>query len=411
MTLVYNLLIHLYSFGIRIASLFNKKAKFWISGRRNLLDRLKLEIDSSSKLAWFHCASLGEFEQAKPVIEGFREDNPNYKILLTFFSPSGYENRKNYKVADYIFYLPSDTVANSRKFISIVNPNIVFFVKYEFWYNYISLLYKRDIPVILFSSIFRDTQIFFKPWGRWNRKILKYYKHIFVQNNTSRLLLDGIGIKNVTVSGDTRYDRVYQIALQEYHDNVVESFVGSSYVIVAGSTWPQDEDLLQKLWFSDKNIKLIIAPHEIEPSNINRLLKLFGKESITYSSSKVSGIGNENVMIIDNIGMLSSIYKYGNIAYVGGAFKTGLHNILEPAAHGKPIIFGPEYKKFQEAISLLETEAAFSIKNFNDLKYHFQNLYLNRDIYDLTSQKALKFVKENLGSTTLILDFSYEFII
>jgi len=410
--LLYNPAIIIFGFAIRLASLFNPKAKLWLAGRQGLFNKLSIEIKSNSKLAWFHCASLGEFEQGRPVIELFKKKHPDYKILLTFFSPSGYENKKNYPIADYIYYLPLDTLQNAIKFIDIVKPDIVYFVKYEYWFNYLSILKKKNIPVYLISAIFRDNQLFFRRYGKMYQQVLHLFKHIFVQNESSKELLKSIGITNTTISGDTRFDRVAEIAKQTKGNAIAEQFSNNSFIIVAGSTWQPDEELLLKYINETKfKIKLILAPHEVHPHNIDRINKLFGDRLIRYSQVNNKISEEIDVLLIDNIGLLSSLYKHATVTYVGGAFKTGLHNILEPAAFGKPILFGPIYDKFREAKDLIKVQAGYSISNFAELKSVLDILLSNKDDLETSSIQSADYITSNCGATALILDktasFSY----
>ncbi len=405
----------LYLFGIRIfyilvtvASLFNPKAKLWIKGRKKIFKELSKKIHSNDKIAWFHCASLGEFEQGRPVIESFRQKYPDYKILLTFYSPSGYEIRKNYEKADFIFYLPLDTPRNAKRFLNIVNPEFVFFIKYEFWYFFLHEIWKRKIPLYLVSGIFRKNQRFFKKYAVKSRKMLAWFTHFFVQNEESKNLLNTIYINNVTVTGDTRFDRVFAITQQSKDLPLIEKFVKNNLVIVAGSTWKPDEDILIKYFNeSDIRFKVIIAPHEIHKENINRIIKSVSKEKIVmkFSEANEENVSNADVLIIDSIGLLSSIYKYGQIAYIGGGFGKGIHNILEAATFGMPIIFGPVYEKFREAVDLKKLGGACLISNSEELKSKFDFLIENKGNITLAGKISEKYVNERKGATSKILSF------
>jgi 3-deoxy-D-manno-octulosonic-acid transferase len=375
MSFFYSFGIVLYGLFIRFASLFNKKADRWIQGRKNIIPELTLAVRNSSlkrdqrKLAWFHCASLGEFEQGRPLMEAFRTQHPDFIILLTFFSPSGYEMRKNYPGADLIFYLPLDTQRNARSFLEIVNPDIVFFVKYEFWFNYLRLMQKTRTPHYLVSAIFRADQHFFKWYGDWPRSILKGFTHIFVQNEYSKELLEFVGISHVTVSGDTRFDRVTEIASQHKDFPLINRFMSNEIILIAGSTWPPDEEYLVRYMDENRGLcKLIIAPHEIKEQAIQSLLDQFENTAIRYSQAEIPDLTRYRVLIIDSVGMLSQLYRYGDIAYIGGGFGTGIHNSLEAAVYGMPVLFGPTFHKFQEAIDLVELKGAFVIHNYNDLE-------------------------------------------
>ncbi|MCD4747617.1 MAG: 3-deoxy-D-manno-octulosonic acid transferase [Bacteroidales bacterium] len=404
MSFAYNIAIYLYLFIIYISGIFNKKAKQWIFGRKKLFEKIRTTIDPHEKIAWFHCASLGEFEQGRPIIEGYRQEHPEYKILLTFFSPSGYEIRKNYKGADYIFYLPIDTKSNARKFISLVKPDLVFFIKYEFWFNYINILHQKKIPVFIVSAIFRPDQYFFKWYGWWFRKMLNKISYIFVQNPDSLKLLNSIGITHTSVSGDTRFDRVFAVAQQKKSFPIIEQFKENKNIFLSGSTWPSDENLIFTLIEKNfTNLKFIIAPHETNIERINLLLKKINRKAIKYSEAKADNIKNADVLIIDSIGILSHLYQYSAIAYIGGGFGKGIHNILEAATFGKPVIFGTNYHKFQEAKDLIKSEGAFSINNSNELINKSKELLNNSDFYKKCSETCINYINEKKGATGIIL--------
>lgn len=405
MVVIYNIFIRLYSFAILIASVFNPKARLFVKGRKNIFKKIKQNIDKSHQIVWFHCASLGEFEQGRPVIEELKRKFPNYKILLTFFSPSGYEIRKNYKGADYVFYLPIDTKRNATKFIKAVNPKIVFFVKYEFWYHYLNVLNKKNIPVYIFSAIFRKNQLFFKSYGGFYRKMLQKFNFLFVQNKESKTLLNSINITNVEITGDTRFDRVYSIASQAKNIPIIKAFKQDKKIIIAGSTWKPDEELLIQFINSGKkdDLKYIIAPHEIFIENIERIEKAINKKAIRYSQADEQNVLDAQVIIIDNIGLLSSLYKYGDIAYIGGGFGKGIHNVLEAATFGLPLIFGTNYHQFNEAVQLINLKAAFVVNNFFDLNKVFNSLLINEKTLQKTGAISKNYVVSNLGATSRIL--------
>ncbi|MCK3683524.1 glycosyltransferase N-terminal domain-containing protein [Maribellus sp. YY47] len=406
MTFLYNLGIYFYALATRVAALFNPKAKLFVAGRKNWKQQLKSKVDSQADYLWFHCASLGEFEQGRPVIEEVKKQFPNYKIALTFFSPSGYEIRKNYDGADLIAYLPMDTKSNVRYFLDVLNPQKAFFVKYEYWYNYIHQLKQRNIPLYIVSAIFRENQSFFKNglWGKWYRKMLFRFEHIFIQNEKSAELLEKIGINNYTIAGDTRFDRVAAIAKSAKKFENVEKFKGDSPLIIAGSTWKPDEELLAPFINSSKGVKFIIAPHEVAPANINRIHQLLKKKAISFSKVQNTAIDDYEVLIIDSIGILSSLYQYGNIAYIGGGFGVGIHNILEAATFKLPIIFGPNYLKFKEAVDLVEQKGAFPIKNSDSLNTVLNLLLDNETELKKASGICEKYVEKNVGSTKLIMN-------
>ena len=405
MIVIYNILIRLYFFAILVASVFNPKARLWIKGRKNIFKKIKQSIDKTQPIVWFHCASLGEFEQGRPVIEALKQEYPKYKILLTFFSPSGYEIRKNYAGADYIFYLPIDTKKNAAKFIQAVNPKMVFFVKYEFWHHYLNILHKESIPVFIFSAIFRKNQLFFKWYGRFYKKMLHKFNFLFVQNNESKVLLNSINITNVEITGDTRFDRVSSIASQSKNIPIIEAFKQNKLTIIAGSTWKPDEELLIQFINSGKEneLKYIIAPHEIFIDNIERIEKSINKKVIRYSQANEQNVLESQVIIIDNIGLLSSLYKYGDIAYIGGGFGKGIHNVLEAATFGLPLVFGTNYHQFNEAVQLVDLKAAFVVNNFFDLDKIFKILLTNKILLKNTGEISKNYVVSNLGATSRIL--------
>jgi 3-deoxy-D-manno-octulosonic-acid transferase len=408
--LFYNISIYLYQFIIWSVSPFNKKAKLWIEGRKSRINNPTIQQFNNSKTAWFHCASLGEFEQGRPVIEKFKTTFPDHKILLTFFSPSGYEVRKNYDGADYICYLPADTPANAREFIEHFQPSIAFFVKYEFWYNYLRILREKQIPVISFSAIFRENQIFFKWYGGFYRNILKYFTHIFVQNKTSLDLLQNIGIQNVTVGGDTRFDRVKQIADARKQLPIIETFKDEKPLLIIGSCWQEDfEVIVSFLNKFEKDLKVIIAPHEIRKTEIETWKKQLKGETRKFSELNdftTLQLCNLETLIIDNIGMLSSLYQYADFAWIGGAYGKGLHNILEAATFGLPIFFGNKnYKKFQEAIDLERLSGAKVIVDTDEFESEFRKLYNDEILRNQKSEIIKKYVEDNTGGTDLIIDY------
>ncbi len=408
-----------------MVSPFNKKAKLWIDGRKRVLSSEFLVLSSDNqeprtknseprtiKTAWFHCASLGEFEQGRPVIEKFKETFPEYKIVLTFFSPSGYEVRKNYAGADFICYLPSDTPSNARNFIEKINPSIAFFVKYEFWYNYLRILHEKQIPVISFSAIFRPNQVFFKWYGAFYRNILTYFDHIFVQNQFSLELLQNIGIENVTVGGDTRFDRVAEIVRKSRRHIVVESFRADKPLLIIGSCWQEDFDVIVPFLNNfTKELKVIIAPHEINGQQIENWIKVLNGNTLKYSDIGEVEFDYENpflhkILIIDNIGMLSDLYREADFAWIGGGYGSGLHNILEAATFGLPIFFGNKnYRKFQEAIDLERLTGAKAISNTEEFALEFEKVYNDLGLRKQKSDIIKKYVEENLGGTDKIIKY------
>ena len=401
----YNLFIQLYHLAIRIGGLFNEKAKLWVDGRRELFRRLEDEISHDRPIVWFHCASLGEFEQGRPVIEAFRENFPNKRVLLTFFSPSGFEIRKNYPGADYIFYLPIDTRRNARRFIGIVKPELVVFVKYEYWFNYMHELRKNEIPQIFISAIFRPEQRFFSWWGRWQLKQLSLVNRFFVQNQKSADILKSSGIQQVTVSGDTRFDRVFDIAQQKKDFPLIPLFKGKCRLLLAGSTWPADEEMLLEIIHSDRNdLKFIIAPHEVHPERIEGLMSKLPATAVKYSEADENKLADAKVLVINNIGILSHLYQYASLAYIGGGFGVGIHNILEAATFGNPVIFGPKYQKFREAVDLIDRGGAFSISSKSEF-FKIANALLSEDQkLESASKNAKEYVDEMRGATEIIMN-------
>ncbi|MFA5970834.1 MAG: glycosyltransferase N-terminal domain-containing protein [Lentimicrobiaceae bacterium] len=407
---IYSFLIVCYGLSIRVASVFNKKAALWIKGRQQYWTILEKIFASAPfnlpgrKLAWFHCASLGEFEQGRPIMEAFRQQHPEYLILLTFYSPSGYEVRKAYNGADRILYLPLDTQSNVRKFVDTVNPDIVFYVKYEFWFNFLSYLQLKNIPTLLVSAVFRPEQHFFKGYGEWPRKILQGVTKIFVQNEDSKELLQFIGIENVEVSGDTRFDRVAAVAATPIEIEIALAFSLNHKVIIAGSTWPADEDLIFKLIYKNKHkLRFIIAPHEISADHIDALMLRAGKTAVRFSKTNPHEAATAEILIIDSIGMLSQLYQYGTIAYIGGGFGVGIHNILEAAAFGLPVFFGPTYHKFNEAKEMIDLGGAFEVNTPDELIHKTNLLLSDKKALSKASSISKNYVLQGCGATEIIL--------
>ncbi|MBC7946752.1 MAG: 3-deoxy-D-manno-octulosonic acid transferase [Chitinophagaceae bacterium] len=407
----YNVFLLLFNAGIRLASLFDTKAGKWVAGRRDIFARLRLAINGKGPVIWVHCASLGEFEQGRPLIERLKIDYPSYKILLTFFSPSGYEVQKDYKQADWVFYLPMDGPRNAKEFLEIVQPSLVIFVKYEFWYYYLKKLKYRDIPLLLVSALFREDMSFFKWYGALQRKMLSRFDHLFVQNAESKVLVDRIGLSNIcTVSGDTRFDRVTKIADGFTPIPAIEQFIAGSRTLIAGSTWKEDEVTLQKSFSSiaDSNLKLIIAPHEIDSGHTAELKKLF-PQSVLYSELAAEKSTSANCLIIDNFGMLSRLYYYGHINFVGGGFrKSGVHNVLEAAVYGKPVLYGPEYVKYTEAVELVRTGGGICVKDDEETAGTISKLLNDEQAYRAISLKSKEYVRGNTGATEKIVRYIQE---
>ncbi len=413
----YNIFLLLFRAGICIASIWNKKVQLWRIGRKDIFERLKSEIRNlpagrqgpKSEIVWFHCSSLGEFEQGRPVIENLKSKYPNSQLLITFFSPSGFEIRKDYKGVDWVFYLPMDSKTNAKKFFDIVNPALVVFVKYDYWYYYLTECKKRKIPLLMVSAIFRKNQIFFRWYGSLHRKMLQCITHFFVQDESSKSLLQNLNINNVTVAGDTRFDRVVTVAENFKPIDEIEKFCGASKILVAGSTWPNDEKIIKEAIASFPDLKLIIAPHEIHGEHLNLLKNIF-TNSVFFSELRTlnSELTTTNTLIIDNIGMLSKLYRYASITYIGGGFDKGIHNVLEAAVFGKPVIFGPKFEKFKEAVELIKAGAAFSVNNKEELKTQMDLLLTENDFYKKSCETAKGYVFENRGATEKIVQYIQE---
>ena len=402
MTLLYNFVIWIYKIAVKIAGCFDDKAHKLSEGEQKALMLLKENLHQDGGYIWLHAASLGEFEQGRPIIETIRAKHPEQRILLTFFSPSGYEVRKNYNGVDYVSYLPFDLSGNVKQFLDIVKPQQVIFIKYEFWYNYLNELHKRGIPTYIISSIFRKEQIFFKPYGGFFRKMLQCFTHLYVQDTASQDLLSQIGITNVTKTGDTRFDRVLEISRQAKEMPLVEEFTHNHFTLVAGSSWQPDEDLFIKYFNQTSILRLIIAPHEIHEEHLLQIEQKLTRPHLRLSQANEENINQAECLIIDSFGLLSSIYRYGRVAYIGGGFGAGIHNILEAAVYGMPVIFGTNYKKFREAREMLTTHSAFSITNYEELE-SLMNRFMSQTSYlEETGKIADKFVKENAGATLTI---------
>ena len=398
---LYTIGIWFYGLGIRIASLFNEKAKQWVRGRKGIFAELEKTFDGKTYPIWVHCASLGEYEQAKPLIEKIKQEQPEIKILTTFFSPSGYIQAVKKPLADYNFYLPLDLPCNVRKFIDIVQPKAAIFVKYEFWFNYMRQLSQKSIPFYYISAIFRENQHFFKSSGRWFAKQLRQATHFFVQTEKSKQLLESIGIKQVIVCGDTRFDRVKAIAEKVEPFPFMETFCQNKKIIIAGSSWGPDEHLLAQLLQHFPDYKLVVAPHEI--SRTPEVKETFAAyKTALYTSMNEEELADTQVLIIDTIGILSRLYQYSTVSYIGGAFKTGLHNILEAAVYGKPLFFGPHYDHFNEAVNLVALKGAFSVNSTAEMQAIMEKFEQNPDYYAQTCEICQQFVADNSGAADTI---------
>ena len=407
---MYTLLIDLYSFAVRIAALFgHTKAKQLAEGQKQVWTQLQTSLHQGERRIWVHCASLGEFEQGRPLIEDIRAKFPQYKIVLTFFSPSGYELRKNYTGADCVCYLPFDTLRNAKRFVQFIHPEIIYFIKYEFWRNYLKVIKRQDIPLYLVSAIFRPEQAFFKWYGGWYRRLLNAFTVFFVQNEPSKELLGKINFHNVIVTGDTRFDRVCRIFDQAKQIPEVERFVNGQCCMVAGSTWQPDEEIIIRyINTENRNIKWIIAPHELHESSIARLIASINVKTVRHSQLGNANPSEYQVLIIDNIGMLSSLYRYGTAAYIGGGFGKGIHNTLEAAVYGIPVFFGPMYQKFQEAVDMVALGCAFPVNNEKEFAQQLNSLFDDPDETKRIGGIAGAFVASGRGATAKILQKTLE---
>ncbi len=400
---MYSFVIYIYLLAVKIVSLFNKKVRLMVNGHAAVFKILRENIKEGEPYIWFHAASLGEFEQGRPLMERIRRQYPEYKILLTFFSPSGYEVRKNYEGADVICYLPFDTPRNVKRFLNIANPCMAFFIKYEFWQNYLKALQRRHIPVYSVSSIFRREQIFFRWYGGRYYKVLTRFTHLFVQNEVSKELLGKLGIRNVTVVGDTRFDRVMEIMQQAKQLPLVEAFKQDYTVFVAGSSWPPDEDLFIEYFNAHPELKLIIAPHVIGESHLSEIIGKLKRPYLRYTQANEENVKQADCLIIDCYGLLSSIYRYGEIAYIGGGFGVGIHNVLEAAVYGVPVMFGPNNKRFREAQQLLQSGGGFEIHDETDFNALTDKLLTDATFLKQAGDAAGHYVKGNAGAADKVL--------
>ena len=403
MNILYNSIIFLYRWAIMLGAFFNGKIDRMRKGQKEAISVLKKNIDKDSSYIWLHAASLGEFEQGRPLIEKLKAGRPDCKILLTFFSPSGYEVRKNYEKADVICYLPMDTPRNAYRFVKHANLKMAIFIKYEFWANYLYFLSKKNVPIYLVSAIFRPKQLFFKWYGGWYRGLLKYFTHIFVQDENSAQLLDSIAVTNVTVAGDTRFDRVIEIASQARDFPLIENFAKRHLTLVAGSSWAKDEDIVIRHFNETPELKLIIAPHVISKEHIFEICSKLKRRFVRLSEVNTKNVQTADCLIVDSIGLLSSIYRYGQIAYIGGGFGAGIHNILEAAVFGMPVLFGTNYERFREAVELTKLGAAFPVSDYEEYCAQMKILMQGKDFLQKTGEIAYEYVQRNSGATEKIL--------
>lgn len=407
MQILYNFAILIARFFIPLFAVFSPKMYLFYKGRKETFAKIKATISPKDTCIWMHCASLGEFEQGRPVLEQLKLHYPNYKIALSFFSPSGYEVRKDYELADVVVYLPLDTPQNAELFLEKIHPSLVLFIKYEFWPNILAELHKKNIKTILVSGIFREKQVFFQKNRSWFQNNLQAFSHFFVQNSTSVNLLKSIGYKNVSQSGDTRFDRVFSLVKNKRDLKLIESFAKNYHILVAGSTWEKDEYLLIHYinTVATNKERFIIAPHNIKQAEIERINQKITQKSLLYSRANSENIQDIKVLIIDSIGLLTSVYAYANVAYVGGGFGAGIHNILEPATYGIPILIGPNYQKFQEAKDLIEKKACFEIQTQENLNQKLQEFSTNPEKVKTAGKIALHYIQDNIGATDLVMEY------
>ena len=399
---MYTIAIYLYALAVRLASLTNRKARLMIKGHRKTWRTLRDHAKERQHYVWFHAASLGEFEQGRPLMERLRREHPEKRILLTFFSPSGYEVRKDYAGADLVCYLPFDTPLNARRFVRLVQPEKAFFIKYEFWHHYIDELHRAGVPVYSVSSIFRNDQIFFRPYGRGYARVLHHFNHFFVQNEASRRLLNSLGVTQVSVTGDTRFDRVIDIRNQDKSLPLAAALTGDSRTIVAGSTWPPDEEILIPYFNRHPELKLIIAPHEVNEERLRSIEQRLKRPALRYSQATPESSAQADCLIIDGYGLLSSLYRYATLAYVGGGFGVGIHNVPEAAVYGVPVFFGPNNQRFREARDLINEGGSFEVTSADDFQAQADRLLADERALAKSGQAAGDYIRRNSGATEAI---------
>lgn len=408
MNFLYRILVWKAQIVLSIIALFNKKIRLFVNGRKETFHKLEQAISLKDEVIWMHAASLGEFEQGRPIVEKLKEKYPEKKLVISFFSPSGYEIRKNYNFADVVCYLPLDSKSKMKRFLKIVHPELVIIVKYEFWPNLLNELKRINTKTILVSGIFRKQQSFFKWYGGWMRKFLNAFEHFFVQDENSKSLLNSIGFQNVTVSGDTRFDRVFEITKQNNQLEFIEEFKNNQHTVVVGSSWPDDEKVLVDYINNQASEyeKFIIAPHNIKLDQIQELKQSIKRKTVLFSEKEGKNLSEFQVLIVDTIGILTKIYSYANVTYVGGGYtKSGVHNVLEPATFGNPIVIGPNFKKFNEAIELVQNEACFTVDNSKKLSVLLKKFYQDKSELEKVGDKALNYVVSNKGATSKILNY------
>lgn len=406
MNLLYALFLQLFGLFASLAGRFNEKARLFAEGRRGWAERLRADLPpgDARPLIWFHAASLGEFEQGRPVIERVREQYPDHRLLLTFFSPSGYEVRKDFDRVDHVHYLPLDTTRNVRKFLDIARPRLAVFIRYDLWQNYFREMNRRRIPVVVISAVFRKTHVYFKPYGGWARRTLRLVSHYFAQNQQTRDLLDSIGMHNHTLSGDSRFDRVWEAAHEERSFPLVERFRGDRLCLVAGSTGPYDDKLLESIPAEFPELAFVVVPHHVDADNIRRVLGLFGDRAALYTQGESQDLEQKQVLVVDTMGMLTYLYGLADLAYVGDGFGPGIHSILEPAAFGMPIFFGPRYHAFQEAVDLVARKGVFCVHNRRELVDGIRRFAQDREERERVGRICREYVRQGTGVTDRVLE-------
>jgi 3-deoxy-D-manno-octulosonic-acid transferase len=401
--LLYTLAIRVFGLLVWGAAGFRRAARLWVEGRRGWYRRLREDFRGKENVVWFHAASLGEFEQGRPIVERVREEYPDHPILLTFFSPSGYEVRKDFDKVDSVHYLPLDTPGNARKFLDVVRPKIAVFIRYEYWYNFLGAMFRREIPLIMVSSIFRKDQVFFKPYGAWFRTALRQISHFFVQNQESLELLESIGVSSKSLSGDTRFDRVWDAAQEKREFPLVERFLAGRTCLMAGSTWPFDDQLLKEIVPAFPDLKFVIVPHHVDGANIRRIMDLFEGEVALYTQGEDQELENRQILVVDTIGILTYLYRLADLTYIGDGFGAGIHSIMEPAAFGMPIFFGPNYHSFQEAVDLVERKGVFAVQDQKELVEGIRRFADDEGARQEAGRICRQYIQEKMGATDRVM--------
>jgi 3-deoxy-D-manno-octulosonic-acid transferase len=409
-SLLYTLAIRAFGLLAWVAARFRRSARLWVEGRKGWYRRLRDDFRGKENVVWFHAASLGEFEQGRPIIEKVREEYPDHPILLTFFSPSGYEVRKDYDRVHAVHYLPLDTPGNVRKFLEVVRPKVAVFIRYEYWYNFLGAMFRRQIPVIMVSSIFRRDQIFFKPYGAWFRTALRQISRFFVQNRESLTLLEAVGVERMEMSGDTRFDRVWDAAQERREFPLVERFLAGRACLMAGSTWPFDDELLKEIVPAFPDLKFVIVPHHVDDANIRRIQDLFEGEVALYTRGEDQELESRQVLVVDTIGILTYLYRLADLVYIGDGFGAGIHSIMEPAAFGMPIFFGPNYRNFQEAVDLVERKGVFAVTDREQLVEGIRRFADDEEARQAVGRICREYIEEKRGATDRVMQGLREYL-